>query len=121
MQTSLYMTERRGSLFSENSISSEAYAGSSVSPISSEELLSEPLPKPSPKPSLKPPSNITAAFRLLKDRYECVLEDNWNSIQLRPGDYDKLWRYLETEEGDLLGYIEDKVQYERNSLLRSDS
>lgn len=73
------------------------------SPISSEELSSKPVSKPS--------SNIAAALQLLGDRYECDLEDNWNPIQLQPGDYDELWRYLEREEGKLLGYIEDKVQY----------
>jgi len=73
------------------------------SPISSEELSSKPFPKPS--------SDVAAAIRLLRDRYECVLEDDWNPIQLQPGDYDELWRYLEREEGKLLGYIEDKVQY----------
>ena len=113
MQASLYMTDRRGSLFSEDSILSESYVDSPPSPISSEEFLS--------KPSPKPPSSIAGAIRLLKDRYECVLEDNWNPIQLLPGDYDELWRYLEGEEGDLLRYIKDKVQYERNLLLRSDS
>lgn len=73
------------------------------SPISSEELSSKPFSKPS--------SNIAEALQLLRDRFGCGLEYNWNPIQLQPGDYDELWRYLEREEGKFLGYIKDKVQY----------
>ncbi len=113
MQASSYMTDRRGSLVSENSTSPELSVALPPSPVSSEEPLS--------KPSSKPSSNIAAAIRLLKDRRKCVLKDNWNPIQLQPGDYNELWQLLEREEGDLLSYVKDKVQYEINSSPKSDS
>ena len=82
---------------SEISTSPEAWAGSPLPPILSNKLS---------RPSSKPPSNIAAALQLLKDCNKCTLEDHWNPIQLQPGDYEELLRYLEREEGDLLGYID---------------
>lgn len=121
MQASLDTTGRRSSLASQDSTSPEASATLPPSPISSEDPSSKLSSKPSLKPSSKSFSNISAAIQLLKERRECILEENWNPIQLEPDDYDELWRQLEREEVDLLRYIEDKVQYERNLLLNSDS
>lgn len=117
MQASSDTTGRGNSLASKESSSPEASVTLPLSPVSSEDPSSKLFSKPSLKPSSKSFSNIPAAIQLLKDRRKCILEENWNPIQLEPGDYDKLWQQLEREEVDLLSYIENKVQYERKSLF----
>lgn len=109
MQTSSYKIDRKGSLVSQNSTSPEASVVLPPSPISVEELSLQ----PSSKPSSKPFSNVPAALQLLRDRRACILKENWNPIKLQPGDYDELWRQVERDE-ELLGYVEDKVRYEKN-------
>ena len=66
-------------------------------------------------------SNVPAAIELLKKRKECLLEKDWTSIRLEPAEYNELWLRLERDEGDLLNYIEDKVQYEKKLSLNSTS
>ncbi|KAL9116476.1 MAG: hypothetical protein Q9187_007000 [Circinaria calcarea] len=97
MQTSSDTTDRRDLLVSQKSTLPP-------SPISSEEFS-----KTSSKFFSKPSSNLPAAIQILKDRRQCILAENWNPIQLRPGDYDELWLQLERKEQDLLRYLEDKV------------
>ena len=115
MQNPSYTPNRRGSRASQKSTSPESFVTLPPSPISSEEPSSNPSSRPS-----KLLSNIPAAIQLLKDRRGCTLKGNWNSLQLQPGDYDELWLQLKSE-GGLLGYIEDKVQYERNSFSKSNN
>ncbi|MCJ1281277.1 hypothetical protein MMC26_000595 [Xylographa opegraphella] len=114
MQASLNTTDRRISLASQKSTSPEASVALPPSPISSEEPSSKPSPKPFIKPSSKSFSNIPAAIQLLKDRKQGILEEDWNIIQLGPGDYDELWRQLEREDVDLLRFIENKVHLDYN-------
>jgi hypothetical protein len=59
-----------------------------------------------------PSSSVATAVQLLRDCRDGNLKKNWNSMQLKPSDYEELWRYLETKEESLWGYVEDKVQYE---------
>jgi len=56
-----------------------------------------------------PSSSVATAVQLLRDCRDGNLKRNWNSMQLKPSDYEELWRYLETKEESLWGYVEDKV------------
>ena len=103
MQPLSHVHERRGSLTSQYSKSPETIIALPPSPISSED---------------KPSSNILKALQLLKDRRACILDKSWNTIKLRPGEYDELWQLLGNEDEELLGYVEDKIQYEKTHTVK---
>ena len=73
------------------------------------------LPPSPPSSEDKPTSHIPEAIQLLKDRRTCILAENWNTIKLQPDEYEELWQRLGKEDEELLGYVEDKIRYERNS------
>ncbi|MCJ1250788.1 hypothetical protein MMC30_008016 [Trapelia coarctata] len=94
MQASSHIPDRRGSSTSQYSKSPETTIAFPPSPISSED---------------KPSSHILEAIQLLRNRRACILEDNWNTIKLQPGEYEELWQRLGKEDEKLLGYIQDKI------------